>query len=255
MDNQNKHYTDIASLYDRLAENGPYATLAPHNRGGRKGEYVAAVFDTAITHAMQGRTPCESLLDFGCGTGTFIRRASAISQQVVGVDVSAQILAVAAQCCRDLPNVTLLQIDGEHLALPDHAFSCVVAREVLCYVADERLPMVLAEINRVLKPGGYFYWLEQVSDNPFWQRRPGEPLQVKRSPASLRHFAEQVGLTIISESVARTPRFPWIYPIWFGLVPRAWIPQLAKWESAWHLRFGLRGRRWWNTLLVLRKVS
>lgn len=254
MDNQSQHYAGVASHYDRLAENGPYATLAPHNRGGRKGEYVAAVFDAAITNAMQCHTPCESLLDFGCGTGIFTRRAATMTPQVVGVDVSARILAVAAQLCRDLPNVTLLLTDGEHLALPDHAFDCIVAREALCHVADERLPIVLAEIYRVLKPGGYFYWLEQVSDNPFWQRHSNAPLLVKRAPVSLRHFAEQAGLTIISESVVRTPRFLWIYPIWFGLVPRAWIPRLAKWEVAWHRRFGLGSRRWWNALLVLRKV-
>jgi ubiquinone/menaquinone biosynthesis C-methylase UbiE len=254
MNQESRHYTDVAAHYDRLADNGPFATLAPHNRGGRKAEYVAAVFDVAIMGSAAKHAPYTALLDFGCGTGIFSRQAAAMANHVVGVDVSERMLGVAAELCQHLSNVTLLQTDGEKLALPDGSFDCVVARESLCYVTDDRLPLVLSEINRVLKPDGVFYWLEQVSDNPSWQRHPNVQHLVKRSPDSLRNFARAAGLSITEESMVRTPRFPWIYVIWLGLVPRGWIPVLARWEVAWHEHFGGGKRRWWNTLFVLRKV-
>jgi len=253
MNKQAKHYTEVAAHYDRLASNGPFATLAPHNRGGRKGEYVAAVFDAAVMSAMDLNATCDSLLDFGCGTGIFLRRAASLAKHVVGVDVSQGMLDTAASVCRGLPNVTLMQTQGERLELPDESFDCVVARESLCYVSDERLPAVLSEIARVLKPGGVFYWLDQVSNSPNWQRHPKAPHLVKRSPELLRQFALSAGLPVVAETVVRNPRFPWIYVVWFGLVPRAWTPRLAGWEVAWHRRAQQAGRRWWNALFVLRK--
>jgi ubiquinone/menaquinone biosynthesis C-methylase UbiE len=67
---------------------------------------------------------------------------------------------------------------AEHLPLPDASFDAVVATLVLCSVADPC--RALAEIRRVLKPGGRFVFIEHVAahDNPRrlrWQRRI-EPL-------------------------------------------------------------------------------
>lgn len=66
----------------------------------------------------------------------------------------------------------------EDLALPSGAFDVVVGTLVLCSVP--RLDHALAEIHRVLRPGGRFVFLEHVAaeDRPArlkWQRRV-EPL-------------------------------------------------------------------------------
>lgn len=250
-----EHYNEVAAHYDGLAGNGPYATLAPHNHGGRKSEYVAAVFDAAIMAQAQKYSPYKVLLDFGCGTGLFTKHAADMAEHVVGVDVSDRMLQVADEFCRTRRNVSFFRMDGERLALPDSSVDCVVARESLCYVADERLPFVLAEIGRVMKQGGVFLWLDQLSVDPYWQQHPKARALVKRSPEALLDFARATEFQLASQSVVRTPRFPWVFPIWFGVVPRRWIPVLARLEVAWHGRFGSTGRRWWNSLFVFHKSA
>ncbi len=247
------NYADVAKHYDKLAVHGRFATLAPHNKGGRKGEYVAAVFDAALLPTLQAHAPRERILDLGCGTGIFTRQAAAAAGEVIGVDISAGMLRVARSVCAGIENVTLLQIDGERLPFADQRFDCVIARESLCYVPDTELPDALAEVRRVLRPGGIMLWLEQVSDDPSWQHHPGAPNVIKRSPAAIRAEAGAAGLLLESERKVRSPRFPWIYAVWFGIVPRALIPLLARGEVAWHARFPGRAKRWWNTLFVMRK--
>lgn len=64
-------------------------------------------------------------------------------------------------------------IHGEAVDLPHESAAVVVATLVLCSVADPR--RVIAEIRRILKPGGKFIFLEHVAAPPHsllghWQR-------------------------------------------------------------------------------------
>src|SRR5207248_4118083 len=60
--------------------------------------------------------------------------------------------------------------DGERLPFEDGSFDTVVASLVLCSVDDQ--DRVLAEIDRVLKPGGRYLFLEHVrSDDPALARK------------------------------------------------------------------------------------
>lgn len=62
---------------------------------------------------------------------------------------------------------------GEQLPFPDASFDTVVTCLTLCSVANP--PQVLAEIRRVLRPGGQFLFLEHVlsedADRARWQHR------------------------------------------------------------------------------------
>lgn len=253
MNDQEDHLQRVSDHYDRLAAHGPFATLAPHNKGGRKSEYVAAVFDAALLPKLEHAVPHERILDFGCGTGILTRQLAAYAHEIVGVDVSLGMLGQAAEVCRGAQNVRLLQTDGSNIPLPAASVDWTVAREALCYVPNDDLPSILRDMLRVTKPGGRVLWLDQVSNAPFWQRHPDAPNLIKRSPTSIRAFAIEAGWCVESENVVRSPRFPWIYPAWFGLVPRTWIPRLARQEVAIHKRFPHHPRRWWNALFVLRK--
>lgn len=248
-------YAKIAAHYDGLAANGPYGTLAPGNKGGRKSEYVAAVFDAALLPRLQAQQPLASVLDFGCGTGIFTRQAAAHACEVIGIDVSPGMLEQAAQVCSSSPNVRLLHTDGLRVPLPDGCVDMVVARETLCYVPEKRIVSVLGEISRVTKPGGTFLWLEQVSNAVHWQHHPRAPHLVKRSPDSLRIVARRANWRLESEQLVRTPRFPWIYAVQTGLVPRPLMRRMAHWEVAIHSMLPHASRRWWNALFVLRKPA
>jgi len=244
----------LARHYDRLARHGPYATLAPGNRGGRKSEYVAAVFDAAILPLLQAGA-VGTLLDFGCGTGTFTRLAAQRAGYVCGMDISPGMLAMAQTLCAPSGNVGLLRGDGQRLALGDRSLDVVVSREVLCYEAEQQLAVILDDIFRVLRPGGCFLWLEQAATDPHWQRHPASPAVHRRAPERLRELAEAAGFEVEGLRKLRNPRWPLIYPIWFGLVPRRLFPTLARFELAWHKGRPCRGRRWFDCLLILRRPA
>ena len=249
----NVHFEEVSKLYDELADHGPYGTLAPNNRGGRKSQYVAAVFDAALLPALKTADKKGTLLDFGCGTGIFSMQAARFVEHVIGVDVSDQMVATAEQVCREVPNTEFMTTNGTTMPLQDKQFEWVVARESICYVPDDELEAVLRDLFRVLKPGGLFFWLEQVSENTNWQEHPDAPYLVKRAPAKIKQVAQLVGFELQSEAVVRTPRFPWIFPVWFGLVPRSLIPVLARWEVRFHQVFGGFSRRWWDSLFTFRR--
>jgi ubiquinone/menaquinone biosynthesis C-methylase UbiE len=79
----------------------------------------------------------------------------------------------AARLARSPVPVTSVPGAGEQLPFGDAAFDTVVCCLTLCSVSD--VGQVLAEVRRVLKPGGRFLFLEHVlADDPDrqrWQRR------------------------------------------------------------------------------------
>jgi SAM-dependent methyltransferase len=93
--------------------------------------------------------PEERVLDAACGTGIVARYAAPRAGHVVGVDVNAGMLAVAA---RIAPGLEWVQADLAALPFEDGAFEIVLCEQGLQFVPDRGL--ALAELHRVLAPGG-----------------------------------------------------------------------------------------------------
>lgn len=64
----------------------------------------------------------------------------------------------------DNPCVKVVEGFGEKLPFPDASFDTVITTHVLCSVSDQS--RVLAEVRRVLRPGGRFLFLEHVAAHP-----------------------------------------------------------------------------------------
>jgi len=98
---------------------------------------------------------CGHLVDFGCGNGAQTLLLSDFCGQVTGVDVNQEFLAQFARAIdgHDLQQkvVGLALVDGA-IPLDDGTADVVTSFTVLEHVPDERA--ALAEIHRVLKPGG-----------------------------------------------------------------------------------------------------
>lgn len=89
------------------------------------------------------------VLDFGCGDGSF---AAVLFEKVdFGVDIDEDALAVAKEFGI---YGELLKSDGRRIELPDGAVGSVFSNSVLEHVSN--LNDALAEISRVLRPGGTF---------------------------------------------------------------------------------------------------
>ena len=95
------------------------------------------------------------VLDVGCGPGFYAAELLAevgANGAVVGVDTSAAILAAAARRCEGLGDASFQEGSATSLALEERGFDRALCVQVLEHVAD--VPAELAELHRVLRPGG-----------------------------------------------------------------------------------------------------
>jgi SAM-dependent methyltransferase len=118
------------------------------------------------------------MLDLACGTGVVAGTAATRGAVVCGVDFSAAMLAEARA---GHPSVEFVQGDAEAVPLPDARFDAVVSNFGLHHVP--RPALALAEVRRVLRPGGrvaFTFWAGHA-ENIAWRlvfdavRRCGDP--------------------------------------------------------------------------------
>ncbi len=95
-----------------------------------------------------------TLVEIGIGTGGLLADLTALADQVIGVDHSPAMLEEARRRLTEqgVSGVDLRLGEMTHLPLPDAAAGCALLNMVLHHAADP--PAVLAEIRRVLTPGG-----------------------------------------------------------------------------------------------------
>jgi 2-polyprenyl-6-hydroxyphenyl methylase/3-demethylubiquinone-9 3-methyltransferase len=123
------------------------------------------------------------LVDVACGGGLFVPHAQRLGYAHVGVDLSRSGLAVTRS-----RGGGAVQGDAAALPLRTGAADVVVAGEVLEHVED--LPAVVAEVCRVLRPGGTVVldtiantWFGRVSSITVGERLPGGPPPRLHDPA------------------------------------------------------------------------
>ncbi|MBS7539785.1 ArsR/SmtB family transcription factor [Ancylobacter lacus] len=109
--------------------------------------------EAAILAAL-GPEPIGALLDLGTGTGRILELFAHRIERGVGIDLSADMLAVARANLEraGARNCTVRQGDIYGLALPRDTFDVVILHQVLHFLDD--VPRALKEAGRVLKPGG-----------------------------------------------------------------------------------------------------
>jgi len=95
------------------------------------------------------------VLDYGCGNGYVLQQFARHGAEVHGIDLTARAveLSRARFALRGLTG-TFTRGDGRTVPYPDGGFDMATSMGVLHHIPDPR--PVLAEIRRVLKPGGRF---------------------------------------------------------------------------------------------------
>jgi 2-polyprenyl-6-hydroxyphenyl methylase/3-demethylubiquinone-9 3-methyltransferase len=105
------------------------------------------------------------VLDAGCGGGLVARELAAAGAEVVGVDRSLGSLGVARRAVdRSTGSFWPAQGRLERLPFAAGSFDAVVAADVLEHLPD--LPAAVAELARVLPPGGSFLF-DTVNRTPW----------------------------------------------------------------------------------------
>ncbi|BAY08804.1 class I SAM-dependent methyltransferase [Calothrix sp. NIES-2098] len=109
-------------------------------------------------------SPTDTILDVACGTGEFERLmlAEYSSQQIVGVDISDKMLAIAKQKFSAYPQVSFQIASASNLPFDNDSFDVIVSANAFHYF-DAPLA-ALKEMRRVLKPDGKVIILDWCRD-------------------------------------------------------------------------------------------
>jgi trans-aconitate methyltransferase len=93
--------------------------------------------------------PGERILDLGCGDGQLTQRIASAGASVVGLDASPQMAAAARS-----RGIEVDEGSAESMPYAAHCFDAVFSNAALHWVRDQ--DAMMAEVRRVLRPGGRF---------------------------------------------------------------------------------------------------
>jgi ubiquinone/menaquinone biosynthesis C-methylase UbiE len=106
---------------------------------------------------------------------------------LTGIELSPEMLAIAKRRAKELGREADLRLgDAQALDFPDASFDSVVCTLALCTIPNDRV--AVAEVYRVLRPGGRFSLLEHVRS----PARVVRALQRLIEPLSLRFEADHL---------------------------------------------------------------
>jgi ubiquinone/menaquinone biosynthesis C-methylase UbiE len=114
------------------------------------------VFDGLV--GKSGAGPGDRVLDVGCGTGYFARRAARAvlpGGEVVGIDPSPSVIEYARG--RAPAHCTFVVAGAEALPQPDGSFDLVISSLAMHHLPEPLRPVALREMHRVLRPGGRLF--------------------------------------------------------------------------------------------------
>jgi tocopherol O-methyltransferase len=153
-----------------------------------------------------GATPPRDVIEIGFGQGYNLAWLAPRHPGIAfrGIDLTPEHLQVATTRLQaaGITNATLMLGDFHHLPLADASVDEVYAIEAFCYARD--VPQALAEIARVLRPGGRFTLFDGYQPRPTAELDPDGALAVElvargtalerwQVPAELVLQARQVG--------------------------------------------------------------
>ena len=117
-------------------------------------EQAETAFDLLATRRSLRRD--AAVLDLGCGLGQYLKAAAQRVDTVVGIDLSvAQLVLARKHLAESGYAPLLLAAEAERLPLRSETFTAATAADTIEHLDNP--PSALAEVKRVLAPGGGFF--------------------------------------------------------------------------------------------------
>ena len=153
--------------------------------------------------------PGEKVLDVGCGTGTLAllvqERVGAIGR-VYGIDPGPQQIARArAKAARRSLPIDFRVGVIERLEFPDQTFDAVLNTIMMHHLTGDLKRQGLAEIARVLKPGGRLV----IADFKFSEEQPGQPGRLGSGESAIQNLPALVKDAGFSQVETEELALPW----------------------------------------------
>ncbi len=154
--------------------------------------------------------PGEQVLDVGCGTGTLameVARRVGRAGRVTGVDPGTEQIARArSKAARRNVSIDFQIGVIERLAFPDQTFDVVLSTLMMHHLPASLKRQGLAEIARVLKPGGRLV----IADFKRKQERAGQAARFHAGGSGMQDLAaliKDAGFSRVETEEMRLPRF------------------------------------------------
>jgi ubiquinone/menaquinone biosynthesis C-methylase UbiE len=147
------------------------------------------------TFSLVHKSKPVKVLDFGCGSGDSSTELAFCGYEVTGLDVSPDLLELARKRA-ELDGVAercqFVLADGGQAPFPDNTFDMILVQAVLHHV---NMAECLAQLRRILKPGGHLVIVEPVAFSRWLQKlRDITPVEKDISPNE-----RQLGLADLRE--------------------------------------------------------
>lgn len=149
----------MATLQFRLP---PPGALQPNNQFDPLPYYyrpfVGRIFVARLNtglRLLEGRF--SRLLEIGYGSGLLMPTLAAAADELYGLDLEREPAGLRARLDKlDVHPKQLVQADVKKMPFDDEFFDGVVAFSIFEHLRGDELPVALAEVARVLRPGGRF---------------------------------------------------------------------------------------------------
>jgi len=103
------------------------------------------------------------IVDLGCGTGSFTKKISSLSDEIYGCDISTESIKTASNF---YPKINFSVQDIENLSYQNNFFDIVIFSGVLHHFDNLNKPLL--EAKRILKNDGLIFAFDPNLHNPFF---------------------------------------------------------------------------------------
>ncbi len=154
-------YEGFAGVYDQVMDNIPYE------------EWFERLHEYLISHGIKEGSICE----LGCGTGTMTEKFAGAGYQMIGIDVSPEMLALANAKREENGSDTIyLEQPMEEMELSEPVDAMISVCDSVNYLLhEEQLEGLFSRVKQYLRPDGYFifdvktaYCYQQIIGNQTW---------------------------------------------------------------------------------------
>lgn len=158
----------------------------------------------ATLHGLLGFVKLGDVLDVGSGDGAIAQLLAPRARSLTCVDRSEKMVQAARRRLSCFANVSVVQSDMHELPLTDASFDQVMLLNALTYA--ERPARALAELARVLRPGGRLVLVTLTAHSHAEVTAAYGHLHAGFAPAELARWLVEVGLEVEQAGVSSRER-------------------------------------------------
>jgi len=150
-----------------LREKEFHNNLQSKIKGRFENIFYKAIFNSSedFFNYLKSNSENSEVLDYGCGIGQSLKEVIKFNpKKISGIDISEVSIQKAKNIIQNLDSKVELMVDNcEQTKFKDSKFDIIYGTGILHHL---NMSLCLVEINRILKPGGKFLFIEPLGTNP-----------------------------------------------------------------------------------------